>query len=168
MRTTAKPFANLTAEDLMSRGVVTIPQHMSLPAAARLLSRAQVSGAPVVNTDGVCVGVLSATDFLGFAGKERHAAPPACREPLCVCSDWQVMEVAGLPADEVRHHMTADPVTVAPSTPVPRLARLMLDAHIHRVIIVDAQRRPVGVVSSTDIIAAVAVTGERAAAGGAP
>jgi predicted transcriptional regulator len=35
------------------------------------------------------------------------------------------------------------------------LARMMLDAHIHRVIVVDEQNRPVGVVSSTDILAAV-------------
>jgi CBS domain-containing protein len=54
--------------------------------------------------------------------------------------------------------MTPDPVTVRPGTPVKEVARLMLDAHIHRVIVVDARGRPVGVVSSTDLIAAVAGT----------
>jgi len=33
---------------------------------------------------------------------------------------------------------------------------MMIDAHIHRVIVVDEQQRPVGVVSSTDILSAVA------------
>jgi CBS domain-containing protein len=32
----------------------------------------------------------------------------------------------------------------------------MLDAHIHRVFILDAQGRPAGVVTATDILAAVA------------
>jgi CBS domain-containing protein len=32
----------------------------------------------------------------------------------------------------------------------------MLDADIHRVIVADDQRRPVGVVSSTDLVAALA------------
>jgi CBS-domain-containing membrane protein len=32
----------------------------------------------------------------------------------------------------------------------------MCDAHIHRVVIVDERRRPVGVVSSMDVLAAVA------------
>jgi predicted transcriptional regulator len=32
----------------------------------------------------------------------------------------------------------------------------MLDAHVHRVIVVDRQGRPIGVVSSMDILAAVA------------
>jgi predicted transcriptional regulator len=33
---------------------------------------------------------------------------------------------------------------------------MMMDAHIHRVIVVDSENRPIGVVSSTDILAAVA------------
>ena len=33
---------------------------------------------------------------------------------------------------------------------------MMIDAHIHRVIVVDEDRIPVGVVSSTDILAALA------------
>jgi CBS domain-containing protein len=36
------------------------------------------------------------------------------------------------------------------------LARAMLDAHIHRVIVVDELQRPIGIVSTTDILAAVA------------
>jgi len=52
--------------------------------------------------------------------------------------------------------MSRDVVTAAAATPIADVARMMLDAHIHRVFVVDAQRRPVGIVSSTDIIAAVA------------
>jgi CBS-domain-containing membrane protein len=36
------------------------------------------------------------------------------------------------------------------------LARRMLDASIHRVIVVDEDNHPIGIVSSTDIMAAVA------------
>jgi CBS domain-containing protein len=52
--------------------------------------------------------------------------------------------------------MTADPVTAPAATLIGELARMMLDAHIHRVIVVDTQRRPVGVVSATDLLAAIA------------
>ena len=51
--------------------------------------------------------------------------------------------------------MSTDPVTVAPSTPITDLTRKMIDAHIHRVIVVDEQDHPIGVVSSTDVLAAV-------------
>ena len=164
MRSPHKPFFALTAEDLMSHSVIAIPQEMPLAAAARVLSRAQITGAPVVDADGVCVGVVSATDFLRLANPDPRAAPTNC-----VCSDWQLLERHDLPADEVRRHMTPDPVTVRPRTPVGELARLMLDAHIHRLIVVDAKGRPAGVVSSTDLIAAVAQAepAEAALAGGA-
>jgi CBS-domain-containing membrane protein len=32
----------------------------------------------------------------------------------------------------------------------------MIDGHIHRIIVVDEERRPIGVVASTDLLAAVA------------
>jgi CBS-domain-containing membrane protein len=51
----------------MSRDVVMLSDRMSLQGAARILSRAQVSGAPVVNEEGRLVGVLSAVDFLHLA-----------------------------------------------------------------------------------------------------
>jgi CBS domain-containing membrane protein len=156
MNATERSFSNLTAEDLMSREVISIPQDLSLRAAARLLARSQISGAPVVDEAGVCVGVLSATDFIRWT---ERTETPICRDEAdfgCVCADWQVLEGKGLPADNVRRYMTADPVTAPPGTPVGALARLMLDAHIHRVIVVDARKRPIGVISSTDILAAVA------------
>jgi len=52
--------------------------------------------------------------------------------------------------------MTANVVTVGPQTPLPELVRTMIDAHIHRVIVVDGQRKPIGVVTSTDILGALA------------
>lgn len=156
MAVTNRPFLSLTAEDLMTRTVETIPQEMSLRAAARLLSQARISGAPVVDADGRCVGVLSATDFMHWAEKGGPALEALPARPGCCHADWQVMETESLPQDEVRQYMTADVVTVPPDMRITELARQLLDAHIHRVLVVDEQRWPVGVVSSTDILAAVA------------
>lgn len=79
-----------------------------------------------------------------------------CSQPHCVLVDWQMVDVEKLPTDEVRRFMTPDPVAVPPTTPLRTLARMMIDAHIHRIIVVDEEGRPVGVVSSTDILAALA------------
>jgi CBS-domain-containing membrane protein len=154
MHVLSKPFLTLTAADVMTRDVVVIPERMSLRTAATLLARARVSGAPVVDAAGACVGVLSNTDFVRWARGEAPRQAP--RFTTCVCSEWQVIEVDSLPTDEVAAYMTADPVTAPAHTGVIALARMMLDAHIHRVIIVDGHERPVGVVSSTDVLAAVA------------
>jgi CBS-domain-containing membrane protein len=69
-----------------------------------------------------------------------------------------VVEVEKLPTDQVRGFMTANPVTTQPATSIRVLARMMIDAHIHRIIVVDEKRRPIGIVSSTDVLAALAYT----------
>jgi CBS domain-containing protein len=134
MPTANKTIAGLTAADLMSRDLVALPQDLPMPKAAELLARRGVSGAPVLDAAGRCVGVLSATDFF---------------------DDVAAGGSGGVPADTVAEHMTADPVMAPAATPVRDLARMMLDADIHRVIIVDTERRPVGIVSSTDLLAAL-------------
>jgi CBS-domain-containing membrane protein len=159
MATASKPFAALTAGDVMSRSVVTIPEEMALQAAARLLAREQISGAPVVDAEGRCVGALSATNFVHWARDGGRPGTVRRTASACVCSDWQVVEVELLPRNEVREHMTTHPLLAPACTQVSRLARMMVDAHSHRVIIIDAQRRPIGVVSSMDVLAAVASPG---------
>jgi CBS domain-containing protein len=155
MLAASKSLAEITAAEVMTRDLVVIPQHLALRQAARLLWRAHVSGAPVVDAAGRCVGVISATDFVHWA---EGGGPGRPRRPSvdCVCADWQVLDAETLPADAVAAYMTRDPVTAPTTASVRDLAQRMLDAHIHRVIIVDADERPVGIVSSTDILAAVA------------
>jgi CBS-domain-containing membrane protein len=167
MKTALKPILTRTAADLMSGDVVMIPCEMSLRTAARCLARARISGAPVVDAAGRCVGVLSATDFISWAGAPGAGGERAVRrraaETPCSCSDWQLLDVEALPEDSVGRFMTPDVVTVGPGATVGELARDMINARVHRVIVVDRDRRPVGVVSSMDIVAAVAA--EAAAAG---
>jgi CBS domain-containing protein len=163
MKTVLKPLQQLTAADLMSTEVTAIPQHMSLRGAAHLLAQFEISGAPVVDEQGRCVGVLSATDFVNWTDKGERAVRRD-RNETCVAahSAWQMFDEKDLPVDEVHNYMTPDPVTIIPSTPIDALARKMRDAHIHRLIVVDREGKPIGVVSSTDLMAAMAGTTERA------
>jgi CBS-domain-containing membrane protein len=160
----AKPLLTLTAADLVRGEVTRIPAHMGMQAAARWLSQMHVSGAPVVDEQGRCIGVLSSNDFVSCCAANRsrcskHRAEAQCGPctfPDCVGSEWQMVNTTESVEGMVREFMTPDPVTASPETPIARLAQMMTDAQIHRLIIVDEQRRPVGIVSSTDIVAAVA------------
>jgi CBS-domain-containing membrane protein len=151
MKLLDKPLHSLTAADLMSREVLTIPVGLSLRGAAQLLMRAHVSGAPVVDEARRCVGVISAIDFLKVAGEAMHG--PLDEHVSC---DWQVFDLDEVPEGRVQEYMTPDPVTVTRDVLLGDLARQMVDVHIHRVIVVDELDQPVGIVSSTDVLAAVA------------
>jgi len=144
MPVTMRPLLSLTAADLMTTPVVTLRYDMPLHEAAALLAQEQISGAPVVDAEGRCVGVLSATDFVRQI--EDAASQPSG-------------DLGGLPEQSVGSRMTPDPVAVESGASIRDVARVMLDAHIHRVGVVDGQRRLIGIVSSTDILAAVAYAG---------
>jgi CBS domain-containing protein len=152
MKPFAEPLPTVMAENLMSRDVIAVPIGMSLRGAAQLLSRARVSGAPVVDARGRCVGVVSTSDFLKLARDDSGCGSG----PSCVCSEWQLMELSEIPEDGVEHYMTANPITVRADMALPEIARTMHEAHIHRVFVVDEEHRPLGVISSTDLLAAIA------------
>lgn len=156
MLTLNKPFTSLVASDLMSTEVVMISEQMSLQGAARLLLRAQVSGAPVVDATGRCVGILSAVDYLHWAEKGGNVEAKPCPCEDTAWKPWQMLDHPEHAETMVTEVMTKNPVSASPRTSVSELSRMMLDAHIHRILIVDADDKPVGIVTSTDILAAVA------------
>lgn len=157
MPATMKSPMALRAADLMSADVVLLPAEMSLQGAARLLYRMQISGAPVVDDRGHIVGILSTTDFMHrLEAGTRPAAAAHSSDPICC--PWEIcdQDTEAAPRDIVRDFMTRDVVTVPRDMPLPDLARTMLEAHIHRLVVVDNDERPLGIVSTTDILAALA------------
>lgn len=154
MVATHRSITDLCAADIMSRSVVMIPEQMSLPGAARILSRAQISGAPVVDAEGHCVGILSATDYMHLA--ETGGNPASHHDDGCTCKPWQIVEGEEDETQLVKQVMNRNPVLIPAETTLRKVSRMMIDAHIHRVVVVDRGDRPIGIVSSTDILAAVA------------
>src|SRR6516165_5450478 len=114
MTTTCKPFVELTAADVMSREVIAVPKHLSLRAAARLLAGSHISGAPVVDHTGRCVGVLSTTDFVEWAGRGECAARERGDASAGAC-EWEIITTKAPPEEQVRDWMTPDPVTAPPT-----------------------------------------------------
>jgi CBS-domain-containing membrane protein len=160
MRRAEKLFHGLTAGDVMSPAVVILPHGMSVVAAARLLLEQQVRVAPVIDTPGRCVGVLWAEDLLDWVADGGRAYQADDPLPECVWCEWQVVDVKAAQRDQVRGHMTRDPLLVMPDTSLAEIAEVLLDPHRRSVVVVDGERRPVGVVSSNDVLAALA-SGER-------
>jgi CBS domain-containing protein len=109
----------------------------------------------VVDDEGRCVGVLSSSDFLHWvekdASKRTLSAPPES-----VCHSWKIFGNEPAPTDSVAQHMTSDPVMTAAGTSLGKLAQMMIDADIHRVVVVDSGERPIGIISSIDILGALA------------
>jgi CBS domain-containing protein len=153
MRST-KSFLALTAADLMTAPVTTLPPETSLREAARLLSGSSISGAPVVDTDGRCLGVVSSSDFVTHVGEGGE--PGGNAGTISFLAPWgEIINIDDAPDHEIRRYMTTPPVTATRETAIGELAQKMVDAHIHRVVVVD-EDRPCGIVTSTDVLTGVA------------
>jgi predicted transcriptional regulator len=152
--TVAKRLLNSTAADLMTPHMTTIPAEMSLREAARLLFCSKISGAPVADAQGNCLGILSTSDFVHWAGTADVAQDP--NVPTSFIAPWgEVINLDACDGNEVRRYMTARFVTVDPDTRIAEIAQRMVNAHIHRVLVA-RDGEPCGIVTSTDVMAAVA------------
>jgi CBS domain-containing protein len=89
----------------------------------------------------------------------RHTA--VCRLRDGLVSDWQLI-AGGVPASAVRRYMIADAATVAAGSPLSVLARAVTGTHVHGLIVVDGEHRPIGIVSRLDVLAALARPGSSA------
>ena len=128
-----------TVGDLMAVEPIVIQANASLDEAAQLLDVHNISGLPVVDRSGSLVGVLSQTDLLRARSTEY------------LWANW--------PGLAVRHLMTSPAVTVTRSTPLPLAARTMERRHIHRLVVVsdDDATLPIGILSITDLVHAIAI-----------
>ena len=153
----SKSLMSLCAADVMSHNMVMIPRQMSLHGAAHMLSIAGATGGPVLDERGCCIGVLSPTDFMHSVENDREPRHRPDGRADGISQSWQIPESNQQTCCCVEEFMAKDPVLVPPSAPVCQLAQMMVDAHIHRIIVADmATHRPLGIVSSMDILAAVA------------
>jgi len=156
-----RDLAVLKARDLMTVPILTIPHDTPLQEAARMLYRSHISGAPVVNAEGVHLGIISSSDFVTWA---REGGKPSQEKVTCFIAPWgEMIDVEESAQNEISHYMTARPIAVNPDTPVGEVAQRMVDNHIHRVLVVDENLGPCGIITSTDILMAVARSARRAA-----
>ncbi|MDO8485671.1 MAG: CBS domain-containing protein [Candidatus Limnocylindrales bacterium] len=129
-----------TVGELMAVNPIVIGANLPLDEAADLLDRHHISGAPVVDAAGSLVGVLSQTDLVRARSTEY------------LWVNW--------PGLAVRHLMTSPAVTVQRSTPIALAAARMERQHIHRLVVVadDDETLPIGILSMTDLVHAIAET----------
>jgi CBS domain-containing protein len=116
--------------DVMSANLVVLDVHTSLADAAAVLSEHRISGAPVVSGSARPLGIVSRADLLD----PRHQG-------------------AG---KTVADAMTRVLYAVRPGDPLMAAVRLMATENIHRVVVVDGGGLLSGIVTSMDVMRALA------------
>ena len=148
---------SLSVRDAMTKNVMHVEANQPISAAAERMRRRDVSAAPVVDEQGRCVGVISATDFLkvGCDGQEGETSLGGELHSLQQAGEDLPLEIESSSTDLVRTLMSSAVQSVAPTAALLTAAKMMCAEHIHRLPVLDADQRPVGVISTMDIVAAL-------------
>jgi CBS domain-containing protein len=123
-------------EDVMTPDPIVLTADEPLQTAALVLEENEISGAPVVDRNGVLVGVLSETDLVRARATGQL---------------WQRW-----PGLRVRHLMHSPVLTADRTMTLEEAAVLMERAHVHRLVVVaDDQQTPIGIISTSDLVRAM-------------
>ena len=160
-------LSEVHAADVMVRDIVTLRPNQWLADAAAIFLQQQISGAPVVNETGQCVGVITVSDILlaeKKVNKQRQeiAASTFWNSNLALpASVYQERledlrdKIAPPTQQPVERFMTTDLVLVSEDQPLSTVVQYMVDAHVHRVVVLDASQQLCGLISTTDVLAAL-------------
>ena len=113
-------------------GVYNCRKDSSLYDAAQLMVEEDISALVVLDEQGFLSGIITRTDMLRALVNDEN---------------WETQPV--------ENFMNPTVVTVTPQTNLIRVAELLLDKQIHRVVVVrdeNAKKRPASVVSEADLI----------------
>ena len=147
-------------KDVMNPDIMTVADDMTTDELARYLTEREISGAPVVNSQGHLIGVVSMTDI------GRHLAEPA-EFVSSRRSEFYRDTIDDLSVDDFEQHLLEEhavavrdvmtPVVhhVSANAPIAEAARIMVEQHIHRLVVTQT-REPVGIITSMDLLRVVA------------
>ena len=132
-------FDRMAVGDVMTTDPITVGVDARVQVAEQLLAAYRISGLPVVDGAGHLVGVLSRTDLF--------------LEGESVLSQLVRGRASGLRVGEI---MSRPPLTVGLSGTLAEAARIMRDERVHRLVVVNEQDEPIGVLSATDYVKLIA------------
>ena len=142
---------NATVQDVMTTRVVAVRKDATFKDIAAMLTEYRVSAFPVVDGEGMVIGVVSESDLLckealiaalgGQAARLRDAAGSLDHD-----------EFARAAAVTAADLMTKPPVVVTPDEPVTSAARLMYHGRVRRLPVVTEKGQLVGIVSRADVL----------------
>lgn len=144
----------LKAKDVMTPDPVCIGPSATIRELAHLFEKHGISGAPVVDQADRVVGVVSKTDLIRRCSEGTDDIPPAYLFEVLAeqGGEEDASEVIPEPLVCVEDFMTEDPLMVGPDLSAAAVARMMFEKRIHRVIVADDEKVPIGIITSLDLL----------------
>lgn len=149
-------YTDLCVSDWMTANVVSVSVDSSLADAIKLLEKKGLSALPVVDQDGCVCGILSTWDLVGLTYELQcdvtvlpHVSP-IVRTTLAraLADDRDSAKVSDV--------MSCDVELINSQINLREAASKLIANQCHHLPVVDDAKKPIGIVSTTDIVRAAA------------
>src|SRR3990170_4237881 len=142
-------------KDLMNPDIMTVADEMTTDELARYLTEREISGAPVVDSQGHLIGVVSMTDIgRNMAEPSDFASSRSSGFYRDVAADLTLEDLGQRYVEEravsVRDVMTPVIHQVPVTASLAEAARMMVEQHIHRLVVTQG-KEPVGIITGMDL-----------------
>lgn len=139
----------VSAQDIMTRQVITVSADTGLADIARKMAAANISGVPVVNPDQTIAGIISEKDFLSGMGGHASGGFMGVIAQCLANRGCLAMPIRGKTARDI---MKSPVITAYSETPVAELSKKLAEHRINRIPVITGTGKLAGIVSRGDIV----------------
>jgi CBS domain-containing protein len=143
----------LTAKDIMRTEVATVDPDMSVEALGRLFIEKNLTGLPVVDSDGSLIGIVTENDLIS-QNKSLHI-PTVLRIFDAIIplerADTFEKELKKMAGTTVRDICTRELITITEETTVEKIATIMSEQKTHHLPVM-LEGKLIGIIDQHDVI----------------
>lgn len=147
-----------TVAEIMTREPIVVTPTTPLKEAIQILAEHHISGLPVVNEQGVLVGVISESDLMWQETGVEPAPYVMVLDSIIYLQnphkyDQEIHKALGQTVGEV---MTSHVTTIKPQKSLQEAAHALQQKQVHRLPVLDDAGKLIGILTRGDIIRAMA------------
>ncbi|RKY75890.1 hypothetical protein DRQ07_11170 [candidate division KSB1 bacterium] len=152
-------MADLRAKGIMNKNIISVSKDWTIEKLSQFLDENSITGAPVVDSAGIPVGVVSVTDIARDHSIKRQILPESQPHDFYSSSEdlpgyQEVLSTLRIEPERkilVKDIMTPMIFDVDEDTPVQKIADTMIRGRIHRVF-VTKQGKLTGIITALDML----------------
>jgi CBS domain-containing protein len=143
----------LNASDIMTTEVMTVKEETPLKELAEIFYKNRINGVPVVDDEGLLIGIICESDLIRKDKKLHIPTVVALFDAVFYLESSKNIEkeIKQISATTVSDLFTREVVTVDEKTPIDEIATIMTQKKIYTIPVMDGERL-VGIVGKGDVI----------------
>ncbi len=141
--------------EAMSRATYLVSATQTINDVARLFHEQHINSAPVIDEAGRCIGIITSSDLVRYQSQiddVNARIDHGMSFDLSQTTRDGPLELVSRPFDQVQRHMSTGVQSIAPDRRLAEAATIMTQQHIHHLVVLDESDKPVGILSSLDLL----------------